>query len=52
MKALAKSRWHYEFIFKIHDMNMNSQVAWECIDILKAGYKDDNNETKTMNMKK
>ena len=49
MKALAKSRWHYEFIFNIHDMNMNSQVAWECIDILKGGDKAHHKKTYNTN---
>ena len=28
MIAISKSRWYYELSCKIHDMNMNSRVAW------------------------
>ena len=52
MKALSKSMWYYEFSFKIHYMNMNSQVDWECIDILKGREKDHHKKTNNINTKK
>ena len=51
MTALAKSRWYYNLSCKIHDINMNSKVARECIDILKGGDKDDHKKTGNVIMK-
>ena len=52
MTELAKLRCYYGLSCKSHDTNMNSQVAWECIDILKAGEKDHHNMSRNMNTEK
>ena len=34
--ALSNSIWYYDLSSKIHDINMNSWVSSECVDILKG----------------
>ena len=52
MKALAKSRWYYDLSYKIYDINMNTRVSWEFIDIFKGGEKSNHKKTKNVNTKK
>ena len=52
MTTLAKSIWYYELSYKLLNININSWLAWECIDILKGGEKAHNNNTQTRITKK